>query len=65
MAYHGQKDFAEVMQPRTSRWEAFPGLPGGPDAVIKVLLRGRQEVRVERGCCAASCDDERWAEGCR
>lgn len=46
----GDADVAGLIRSGTPRWEGFPGLPGGPNVITKVLVRGRQEVREEGRC---------------
>lgn len=46
---HGKGDSADVTKLRTSRWKTILGCVGGPHILTRVLVRGKQEDRRQRG----------------
>lgn len=46
---HGKKDFADVIKFMVLRWGDYPGLPGEPNLMEKVLTREPNRVRVREG----------------
>lgn len=32
------------------RWQCYPGLPGGPDMIKRVCIRGRQDDQSQKRC---------------
>lgn len=39
----GKRDFVEVIEFRILGWGDYPGLPGGPNVIMKVLLGEMKE----------------------
>ena len=56
---YGKRDLADVRTLRVLRWGDYPGLSGDTWGNHRVLLRGKQEIRVDVQIEARRCCDTR------